>query len=120
MPWQEATASVVIHKGVTVLSLALYIFLGLALAPFLLALSTSLVWPLLAGPCPGLVRHLGRAQVPASRGSAFSSGWLCPRRLKDEEPELQSLTPRWRLDREHPAGCSVPGAVCAGLDDSRH
>ncbi len=35
VPWQEATASIVIHKGVTVLSLALYILLGLALVPFL-------------------------------------------------------------------------------------
>ena len=49
VPWPEATASVVIHKGVTVISLAIYIFLGLALAPFFLALSTSLVWLLLMG-----------------------------------------------------------------------
>jgi len=31
--WQEATASLVIHKALTVLSLVLYIFLGLALIP---------------------------------------------------------------------------------------
>src|SRR5574340_1175240 len=40
-PWDEATASVVIHKGILVLSLALYIFLGLALAPFLLPGTSS-------------------------------------------------------------------------------
>ncbi len=94
--WHEATASVVIHKGVTVLSLALYIFLGLALAPFLLSLATSLVWLLLAG---GLLLALGgllfvilQGRGPCGQAIRFLERFgLCPRRLKDKEPELQSL-----------------------------
>jgi uncharacterized protein (TIRG00374 family) len=108
VPWQEATASVVIHKGVTVLSLALYIILGLALMAFLLALSTSLVWLLVSGaallavgallfiilqgrdPCVGGIRLLER----------FG---LCPRRLKAKEKELESLDAQMAaFYREHP------------------
>jgi uncharacterized protein (TIRG00374 family) len=108
VPWQEATASVVIHKGVTVLSLALYIILGLVLMPFLLALSSSLVWLLVSGaallaagallfiflqgrdPCVGAIRLLER----------FG---LCPRVLKDKEAELEVLDAQMAaFYREHP------------------
>lgn len=36
IPWQDATVSLVIQKGLLVLSLALYIFLSIALVPFVL------------------------------------------------------------------------------------
>lgn len=108
VPWEEATASVVIHKGVAVLSLVLYIFLGLALVPFLLPLDGYLVILLgsgalvLAGgallfilvqgrgPCMGGVRLLERIG-------------LCPRFLKDKEAELESLDAAMAFFyREHP------------------
>ena len=108
VPWQEATASVVIHKGVTVMSLALYIFLGLALAPFLLALSTSLVWLLLAGALllalGGVLFVILQGRGPCIQGIRFLERFgLCPRRLKDQEPELQSLDAQMAgFYREHP------------------
>lgn len=108
VPWEEATASVVIHKGVAVLSLVLYIFLGLALVPFLLPLDGSLVMLLglgaflLAGgallfilvqgrgPCMGSVRLLERLG-------------LCPRRLKEKEADLETLDAALAsFYREHP------------------
>ncbi len=106
--WQEATASVVIHKGVTVLSLALYIFLGLALVPFLLALSTSLVWFLLAG---ALLLALGalifivlQGRDPCVQGIRLLERFgLCPRRLKEKEPDLEVLDAQMAaFYREHP------------------
>jgi glycosyltransferase 2 family protein len=96
VPWEEATASVVIHKGVAVLSLVLYIFLGLALVSFFLPLAGylemllglgafllaggALLFILVQGrgPCMGVVRLLERLG-------------LCPRRLKEKEAELESL-----------------------------
>jgi uncharacterized protein (TIRG00374 family) len=90
VPSEVATASVVIHKGILVLSLVLYIFLGLALAPFFL---------------PGVGRHLGYLSLAAlglaAAGLAFvflqrqglcgqglrllsKIGW-CPAVLKEKE-----------------------------------
>ena len=112
LPWEEATASVVIHKGVTILSLVLYIFLGLALVPFILPLTGSLAMFLglgaflLAtgallfvlvqgrGPCMGGVRLLERLG-------------LCPRVLKEKEAELESLDAAMAyFYRQHPGqGC---------------
>jgi uncharacterized protein (TIRG00374 family) len=108
LPWEEATASVVIHKGVTILSLVLYIFLGLALVPFILPLTGSLAMFLglgaflLAtgallfvlvqgrGPCMGGVRLLERLG-------------LCPRVLKEKETELESLDAAMAyFYRQHP------------------
>jgi len=108
LPWEEATASVVIHKGVTILSLVLYIFLGLALVPFILPLIGSLAMFLglgaflLAtgallfvlvqgrGPCMGGVRLLERLG-------------LCPRVLKEKETELESLDAAMAyFYRQHP------------------
>ncbi len=108
LPWEEATASVVIHKGVAILSLVLYIFLGLGLVPFLLPLADSLVMLLVLGamllagggllfvlvqgrgPCMGSVRLLDRLG-------------LCPRRLKEKEAELESLDAAMAFFyRQHP------------------
>ena len=127
VPWQEATASVVIHKGVTVMSLALYIFLGLALAPFLLALSTSLVWLLLAGAL--LLALGGRAVRHLAGQRSLHPGNPLPRAVRPLSPAPQG--PRagtakpgrpdgGLLPGAPRPGALVPGAVCAGLDDSRH
>ncbi|MBM4287416.1 MAG: flippase-like domain-containing protein, partial [Deltaproteobacteria bacterium] len=48
VPLTDATASLVICKGILVLSLVLYIFLGLAMAPFLFTLSSAWLLVLVA------------------------------------------------------------------------
>ena len=81
----------VIHKGILVLSLVLYIFLGLALAPLYLPAAVAhlkflslgaLVWPRPASPS-SCVQHRGSC---CSQGSRFLNrrGW-CPQFLKDKE-----------------------------------
>jgi glycosyltransferase 2 family protein len=106
--WQEATASVVIHKGVTVLSLALYIFLGLALVPLLLALSASLVWLLLAGATllagASLLFIVLQGRDPCVQSIRLLERFgLCPRRLKEKEADLVSLDAQMAaFYREHP------------------
>jgi len=108
LPWEEATASVVIHKGVAILSLVLYIFLGLGLVPFLLPLDGSLVMFLglgaflLAGGALLFVLVQGRGPCMWSIRLLERIG-LCPRRLKDKEEELQSLDAAMAsFYREHP------------------
>ena len=95
--WQEATASLVIHKALTVLSLVLYIFISLALIPSvlpgiprILALLSCLGTLLLAGaaiafvtvqrrnPCVALLRVLQRLGI-------------CPAALAAKQAELASL-----------------------------
>jgi len=96
VPWEQATASVVIQKGIQVLSLVLYVFVGLALTAFMLNVSTSrLGFPSLAAlvlgvacllffiaqrrnPCVSAIRLLGKCG-------------LCPKRLKDKEQEFSNL-----------------------------
>ena len=108
MPWQEATASVIIHKGVAVLSLALYIFLGLALVPFLLTLSSSLEGFLLAGAilliAAALIFIFLQGRDPCVQGIRLLERLgLCPRKLKEKEQELETLD-AWMSSfyREHP------------------
>lgn len=106
--WQEATASVVIHKGITVLSLALYIILGLVLVPFLLSLSSSLVWLLSAGAAllavAALLFIFLQGRDPCVQGIRLLERFnLCPRRLKEKESELESLDAQMAaFYREHP------------------
>jgi len=108
VPWQEATASVIIHKGVTVLSLALYIFLGLALVPFLLTLSSSLEWLLLAGAiilaAGALIFIFLQRRDPCVQGIRLLERFnLCPRILKEKEQELETLDAQMAaFYREHP------------------
>lgn len=96
VPWEEATASVLIQRGILVLGLVTYIVLGLVLAPFLLhgtssnlevlGLGTLLlgagglafVYLQSRGPCLMGVRLLERLR-------------LCPDRLKAKESELAKL-----------------------------
>ena len=94
--WQEATASVVIQKGMMVLSLVLYIIMSLALVPFVLLGAMphmgllSLGAIVLAGagvafvvvqrshPCVSVISHMKK----------FS---LCPSILSSKEAELATL-----------------------------
>ncbi len=94
--WEEATASVVIQKAIGVLSLVLYIFVGLILSASMLDVSPSrLGIPGLAalvlgiaglafltvqrrGPCVLVIRFLESCRV-------------CPSKLKAKEQELASL-----------------------------
>jgi uncharacterized protein (TIRG00374 family) len=112
MPWEEATASVVIHKGVAILSLVLYVFLGLALVPFLLPLETSLVWLLSLGAFllagGALVFIIGQGRGPCVQGIRFLERvGLCPSRLKEKEADLESLDAQMAsFYREHTGpGC---------------
>ena len=96
VPWEEATTSVVIQKGITVLSLVLYVFLGLIFAVFILDVSPSklgilsltafvlggagLAFLVLqrSGPCVLGIRILEKCR-------------LCPSKLKAREQELAVL-----------------------------
>jgi glycosyltransferase 2 family protein len=111
IPWEEAAASVVIQKGIAVLSLVLYICFGLALTPFMLPGAASHLGPLSVGavvlgglaltfvfvqrqsPCVSTIRLLER----------FG---LCPGRLKAKEDECALLDASLsRFYREHPRRC---------------
>jgi uncharacterized protein (TIRG00374 family) len=106
--WQEATASIVIHKGVAVLSLALYILLGLALVPFLLSLSSSLLWLLSAGAmllaAGALIFIFLQGRDPCVQGIRLLERFgLCPLALKEKEQDLESLDAQMAaFYREHP------------------
>jgi len=106
--WQEATASVIIHKGVAILSLVLYIFLGLALVPFLLTLSTSLIWLLVLGAIllalGALVFIVLQGRDPCIQGIRLLERLgVCPRALKDKEAALETLDAQMAsFYREHP------------------
>jgi uncharacterized protein (TIRG00374 family) len=108
VPWEEATASVVIHKGITVLSLVLYIFLGLALVPFLLPLASSLMWLLSLGAfllaSGALIFIILQGRGPCVQGIRLLERLgLCPRRLKEKEGDLESLDAQMAtFYREHP------------------
>lgn len=108
VPWEEATASVVIHKGIAVLSLVLYILLGLALAPFLLPQATSLLWllGLGAGALGGgaLVFLILQGRGPCGWGLRLLERLhLCPRAFKAKQAELENLDARLTaFYRDHP------------------
>ncbi len=97
VPLDQATASVVIHKGILVLSLVLYIILGLALAPMYLPsavahfryLSLGALGLAVAG---GAFVFLQRRGSSCSQGVAFLNrlGW-CPKFLQEKEGFFASL-----------------------------
>ena len=116
VPWEDATASVLIHKGILVLSLVLYILLGVALAPLLLPQSTghlgmlslgalllgagalTFVFLQRQGPCLPALRLLRRLH-------------LCPKYVTSREKELAVLDAHLvRFYREHP-GRSVAAFI---------
>jgi uncharacterized protein (TIRG00374 family) len=111
IPWDEATASVVIHKGILVLSLALYIFLGLALAPFLLpGASSHLVIMSLAAlglAAAGGAFVFAQRQAPCATGIRLLDRLgFCPAALKEKEETFNNLDARLaEFYREHPGRC---------------
>jgi len=108
VPWDEAAASVVIQKGILVMSLVLYIFLGLALTPFLLPgaaahLGYLTVGALLLGT-GALAFVLVQRQNPCAMSIRLLEKFhLCPARLKAKEAECAHLD-AWlaKFYREHP------------------
>jgi glycosyltransferase 2 family protein len=70
VPLDQATASVVIHKGILVLSLVLYIILGLALAPLYLPVALAHLQYLSLGAL-GLAAAGGTGAPFPARGCAF-------------------------------------------------
>jgi uncharacterized protein (TIRG00374 family) len=91
VPIDQAAASVVIHKGILVLSLVLYIILGLALAPLYLPAAVAHL-KVLSLAALGLAAAGGAFVFLQHRGSSFSQGvgfldrrgWL-PQFLKEKE-----------------------------------
>lgn len=97
IPWEEAAASVVIQKGIMVLSLVLYIFLGLALTPLLL---------------PGAAAHLGLLSLGAVILGGLALAFVIVQR---RSPCVSGIR---LLEKIHlcPAGLKAREAECAGLD----
>ena len=91
VPPDQATASVVIHKGILVLSLVLYIILGLALAPRYLPAALSHLGILslcTLGLAVGGATFvfLQRRGASCSQGVRFLHRWgWCPRFLQEKE-----------------------------------
>ncbi len=108
VPWEDAAASVVIQKGIGVLSLVLYIILGLALAPLLVPGGGAHLGLLSLGAF--ILAGLALAFVIVQRRSPCVSAIhllerfrLCPASLKAKEAEGARLD-AWlsRFYREHP------------------
>jgi len=108
VPWEDATASVVIHKGIAVLSLVLYIFLGLILVVFLLPMDTTLLWLLSLGALllggGALIFIFMQGKGPCGLGLRLLERFgVCPRILKEKEADLQNLDDQMAaFYREHP------------------
>ena len=113
--FDEATASVVIHKALKVLALLLYIVLGLVLAPFwlpevsshLMALSLSAA--ALGAAILGFIVFAG--QDPCTKAIRLLERFnLCPAALKEKEEELSKLDAppavknrrKWRFSISYP------------------
>ncbi len=106
--WEVATASVAIHKAILVLSLALYVTLGLAMAPLLLPIAggqiafMSLGALFLAGS--GLLLVLGQRLgfLSGVVRSLCRTKW-CPAALREKEDFFTDLDARLSdFYRQHP------------------
>jgi uncharacterized protein (TIRG00374 family) len=113
LPMDQATASVVIHKGILVLSLVLYIILGLALAPLYLPAALEHLKYLSLGAL-GLAAAGGAFVLVQLRG-CFSSqgvrfldrlGW-CPRFIKEKEGFFANLDSSLSFFYRHYPGRAV-------------
>ncbi len=96
VPWEEATASVVIQKAIGVLSLVLYVFLGLTLAASLLDISLLGLGMLslsafVLGAAALAFLILQRRSPCVSGIRLLEKFHLCPSRLKAKEQELAGL-----------------------------
>jgi uncharacterized protein (TIRG00374 family) len=112
VPMDTATASVVIHKGILVLSLTLYIVLGLVLAPVYLPAAVAhfkfLSLGALALAVAGLTFVVVQRHQPCGSGVRLLDrlGW-CPAVLKEKEGFLADLDAAMsRFYREHPGRMS--------------
>ncbi len=107
VPWQEATASLIIHKGLTVLSLVLYIFMSLALVPFVLPGNTAHLGILCLGALAlaggGVTFVIVQRCSPCVFGIRLLKRFgLCPAALRTKEEELATLDSYLaRFYREH-------------------
>ena len=108
VPWQDATASLVIHKGMLILSLVLYIFMSLALVPFVLPLKSSYLGILSLGALllggGGVTFVIIQRRNPCANVIRLTEKWgLCPAFLKAKEAELATLDSSLSgFYREHP------------------
>jgi glycosyltransferase 2 family protein len=96
MPWEDATASVVIQKGIMVLSLVTYVFLGLALIPFMLpgagAYLGTLTWGALILGTLVTAFIVVQGRNPCTSGIRLLDRFgLCPAKLKARESECAGL-----------------------------
>jgi hypothetical protein len=113
VPWEIATASVVIHKGILVLSLALYIFLGLALAPLYLPVVGAHLGLLslgaLALAAGGVAFVILQRRNPCGFGLRLLTRFnLCPPALKGREGAFNDLDARLStFYREHPGRAAL-------------
>jgi len=113
VPWEIATASVVIHKGILVLSLALYIFLGLGLAPLFLPVVAAHLWLLLLGAlllaAGGITFVILQRRNPCGWGLRLLTRFnLCPPALKEREGAFNDLDARLStFYREHPGRAAL-------------
>jgi uncharacterized protein (TIRG00374 family) len=96
VPWQESTASLVIQKGLMVLSLALYIFASLAVYPFIMHVKSSQFAVFVLGAI--VLGGSGAVFVRVQRGNPCAAGirlmkrfGLCPAVLSSMEAEFTEL-----------------------------
>jgi uncharacterized protein (TIRG00374 family) len=109
VPLEVASASVVIMKGILVLSLVLYIFTGLALAPFYLPEAAKhilfLTLAALGLAAAGIIFVLVQRREPFGNSFRFLDrrGWL-PHFLRDHEGFLENLdTAMSQFYRQYPS-----------------
>jgi glycosyltransferase 2 family protein len=109
VPLEVASASVVIMKGILVLSLALYIFTGLALAPIYLPEVAKHMLFLCLGAlglaAAGIAFVVAQRRGPCGNSFRFLSrrGWL-PHFLRDQEGFLEGLdTAMSQFYRQYPS-----------------
>jgi uncharacterized protein (TIRG00374 family) len=111
--WEVAAASVVIHKAILVLSLALYVIMGLAMAPLLLPVAGGQLAFLSLGAlflaASGVFLVVGQRLGFLSQGIRLvcRSGW-CPARLKEKETFFTDLDQRLAdFYRQHPGRAAL-------------
>jgi glycosyltransferase 2 family protein len=113
VPLNVASASVVIMKGILVLSLVLYIFTGLALAPFYLPEAAKhmlfLCLAALGLAAAGIIFVLVQRREPFGNSFRFLNrrGWL-PHFLRDQEGFLADLdTAMSQFYRQYPSRAAL-------------
>lgn len=113
VPLEVASASVVIMKGILVLSLVLYIFTGLALAPFYLPEAAKhilfLCLAALGLAAVGIIFVVVQRREPFGNSFRFLNrrGWL-PHFLRDQEGFLENLdTAMSQFYRQYPSRAAL-------------